>query len=98
MSATCLGDSPLQILLDVVITVKLGQVNEDPRGTAAVALPAVAAVADAPAGRAHPALGGDDGRRLSPWCQASPPGFGHLLPFHLCHWGGDDLACLLPLK
>ena len=45
---------PLQVLLHVVITVKLGQVNEDACGTAAIALPAVTAVANAPAGRAHP--------------------------------------------
>ena len=53
---------PLQVLLHVVITVKLGQVNEDACGTAAIALPAVTAVANAPAGRAHPVLGEQSGR------------------------------------
>ena len=53
---------PLQVLLHVVVTVELGQVNEDACGTAAIAFPAVTAVADAPAGRAHPVLGEQSGR------------------------------------
>ena len=55
---------PLQVLLHVVITVKLGQVNEDACGTAAVAPPAVTAIANAPAGRAHPVLGEQSGRNV----------------------------------
>lgn len=52
-----LGGLPLQILLNVIITVKLGQMNEDACGTAAVTPPTVTAVADASAGRTDPILG-----------------------------------------
>lgn len=52
----CKKDSPLQVFLNVVIAVELGQVNEDPGGAAAIALPAVTAVADPTAGGTHPVL------------------------------------------
>lgn len=56
ISASVVGHSPLQVFLNVIVAVELGQVDEDPCGTAAVPLPAVAAVADPAAGRAHPVL------------------------------------------
>lgn len=58
LSHTSLLHSPLQVLLDIIITVELGQVNENPSGTAAVSPPTVTAIADPTAGRACPLLGG----------------------------------------
>jgi hypothetical protein len=50
--------SPLQVLLDIIITVELGQMNENSSSTAAISPPAVTAIADATAGRTCPLLGG----------------------------------------
>lgn len=41
----------LQVLLDIIITVELGQMNENPSGTAAMSPPAGTANADPKAGR-----------------------------------------------
>lgn len=49
---------PLQVLLDIIITVELGQMNENPSGTAAISPPAVTAIADPTAGWTYPLLGG----------------------------------------
>lgn len=48
--------------MHVVVAVVFGQVNQDSRSAAAVSGPAEAAVADAPAGRAPPLLGGQTRR------------------------------------
>lgn len=44
--------------------------NEDPRGTAAITLPTVTAIADPPAGRTHPILGETRQQKFPHYLQA----------------------------
>lgn len=94
----------VQVGVHVVITVIFGQVNQDSRSTSAVSGPAEAAVADAPAGRAPPLLGGETRHvsfdrhtnyiklRRSPNCYRIQQGILDLLSVTVAETGAAELT------